>query len=348
MRNHTLLQTTAALFAMGMLAGCLDDLPDVGKVDKLRVLAVVADPPEAGPGDEVTLSALVVDPEGREISYKWAACLAPEQETGFGASPDTATSGGNGYSTNVPPTCVDLATDPETGSQDLGTAATATVTIPEDFLSDDAFTALYGLPAGLPAAITGVLKSIAGANMTISLRVKAGETTLDTFKRVNISTSADKNKNPANVVFHLSPDAPETEPPTTGEAPGGNRCFVGEADGPLEVSPGEWRILPLNIPVQPVTYLVLVNGTGPNNPLGAGTDTCPIPGCAERDEVLFYSAFSTEGGFDPNIQKSTKKSGETVMTIPDDIVGDTLDLWMVTRDGRGGSTFCSSTLTIKK
>ena len=344
--RHLTVKTGVVLFAVGLLAGCLDDLPDVGKVDKFRVLAVVAEPPEVGPGDEVKLSALVIDPEGREISYQWAACLAPEQETGFGASSDTGTSGGNGYSTNIPPTCVDLATDPKSGSLDLGTAETATVTIPEDFLTDEAFKTLYGLPDSLPPLAIGLLKSVAGANLTISLRVTAGETTLDTFKRVNVSTAAAKNQNPADVVFHLRPDEPETEPPTTGEAPGDNRCFVGEANGPLEISPGEWRIRALNIPDPPETYLVLLLAIDPDNPLGRGTDACPI--CAERDEVLFYSAFSVAGGFEPNIQKSTKKSGELVMTIPEDIEGDTMDLWMVTRDGRGGATFCTSTLTIKK
>jgi len=75
-----------------LLAGCVispdqypepGDLPQVWMVDRLRVLAVRADPPEVEPGDTVNFEALVVDPdEGGSLTI-WLAC-PPEDEGGIG------------------------------------------------------------------------------------------------------------------------------------------------------------------------------------------------------------------------------------------------------------------------
>ncbi|HZS41516.1 MAG TPA: hypothetical protein VFF06_32020 [Polyangia bacterium] len=50
-----------ALLALA-LHGCSGDLPPVGVVDKLRLLAVRAEPPEPAPGETVALDALIVEP----------------------------------------------------------------------------------------------------------------------------------------------------------------------------------------------------------------------------------------------------------------------------------------------
>ncbi len=56
------------------LLGCTDSLPEVSRVDRLRLLSVRLDPPQAAPGDLVEAAPLVVDPMRRPISYAWAAC----------------------------------------------------------------------------------------------------------------------------------------------------------------------------------------------------------------------------------------------------------------------------------
>jgi hypothetical protein len=79
-----------------LLAGCGGDLPAASFIDKLRVLAVQANPPELGPGASTLLRALVVEPaqgSASTISYHWLACAAPTgvlSELPCGVSPPGA------------------------------------------------------------------------------------------------------------------------------------------------------------------------------------------------------------------------------------------------------------------
>ena len=64
-----------------LLAACSDEPEPVGfrpasYIDKLRVLAIKAEPPEVEPGQPVVLTALVVDPlEGiRNVGHLWVMC----------------------------------------------------------------------------------------------------------------------------------------------------------------------------------------------------------------------------------------------------------------------------------
>ena len=69
--------------ALAILAsGCDNDLPVASFVDKLRVLAVKAEPPEVAPGDHTKLSVLAVEPAQpaqpvAPLSALWLACLIP-------------------------------------------------------------------------------------------------------------------------------------------------------------------------------------------------------------------------------------------------------------------------------
>lgn len=51
-----------------------EDLPEEWRVDRLRVLAIRAEPPEAAVGQEVQLSALLVDPFDQVGGIVWLAC----------------------------------------------------------------------------------------------------------------------------------------------------------------------------------------------------------------------------------------------------------------------------------
>jgi len=58
-------------------------------VDRLRVLAVKADPPEARPGETVTLEGLIADPNAASPFVIWLACAAEDDSgTGFGCALD--------------------------------------------------------------------------------------------------------------------------------------------------------------------------------------------------------------------------------------------------------------------
>lgn len=67
-----------SLLVLLMLFACSENpFPPQSLVERLRVLAVRADPPETDPFGTVELTALVADPQGqgRALQFSWAVCL---------------------------------------------------------------------------------------------------------------------------------------------------------------------------------------------------------------------------------------------------------------------------------
>ena len=64
----------AAAFAV---AGCTEQFDPAAFVDKLRLLAVTADPAEVAPGAGTTLTATAANPGGATPAITWDACLLP-------------------------------------------------------------------------------------------------------------------------------------------------------------------------------------------------------------------------------------------------------------------------------
>lgn len=338
-----------------LVSGCLEDLPSPAHIDKLRVLAIEADPPEVGAGDTLTLRALAVHPDfpANAIELKWRACLIPERSAGFAGSGGNSASGGGSYSLNDPGTCFDVAPGTE-GTVELGTGTEVTLTIPADFLEDtEALAALIGLPASsaeLVALAAPFILQIAGVNVTVALEATLPDgTKLTAFKRVNVSTATTPNVNPENVAFHfkLESDA-AIEVPQEGSPPSDRKCFVGEDTQPISIKPGRYLMSALNIPDPHVQYEVLIGAAGPSITVEADEQcTIPIPGCEVHEEVYFYSFFSTAGTFGQNIIKSRGSHDNVWDLSTEDLEGkDSVDVWIVTRDGRGGSTFCASNLLV--
>lgn len=81
-----------ALATAALLAACGADLPSSSHVDKLRVLAVRAEPPEVAPGQETVLTALTAQPlvpAAPPLSRLWLACAllaGPSTPPPFGVS----------------------------------------------------------------------------------------------------------------------------------------------------------------------------------------------------------------------------------------------------------------------
>jgi hypothetical protein len=70
------------VLVVAALAGCNGDLPAASFIDKLRVLAVKAEPPEVSPGQKTTLTALAVEPLApgapiSPLSAYWLSCVEP-------------------------------------------------------------------------------------------------------------------------------------------------------------------------------------------------------------------------------------------------------------------------------
>ncbi|MET0411864.1 MAG: hypothetical protein ABW217_11245 [Polyangiaceae bacterium] len=59
-------------------AACANTAPDreplPSQLDRLRVLAIAADPPDLVPGESATLSALVFEPSAEPVAYAWSWC----------------------------------------------------------------------------------------------------------------------------------------------------------------------------------------------------------------------------------------------------------------------------------
>lgn len=64
-----------------LLLGCAEELEPGSKVDSFRVLAEQADLPYARPGEQVRLSSLSFDPGARPVTWAWASCLNPSSSS---------------------------------------------------------------------------------------------------------------------------------------------------------------------------------------------------------------------------------------------------------------------------
>jgi hypothetical protein len=172
--------------------------------------------------------------------------------------------------------------------------------------------------------------------MTVSLVVEVDGDKREAFKRVNVSTASSKNQNPTNVAFHVTLDSTTNPAPETGMAPPAGKCFLGELnDGPLMLPPQEVRLTPVNIPEEQDSYQVILGSTDPDQPLGI----------EEKDEVYFYSLFSTVGGHPDRILKSSSAEPTSLWDLSD-YAGELVDIWIVTRDGRGGTTWCQTQVQV--
>jgi len=77
------MKTPQVVFASSLLPllllGCDAAPPPGAHVDSFRVLAEQADKPYAHPGETVQLSSLSFDPLGRAVTWAWASCVNPSQ-----------------------------------------------------------------------------------------------------------------------------------------------------------------------------------------------------------------------------------------------------------------------------
>jgi len=114
----------AALF----IGGCSGDLPAASIVDKLRVLAVRAEPPEVRPLEASTLDALVVPSPlaPSPLSYLWLACREDPAAVEPACLIDMAPDGG------APASC---ATAPDASPCFVGDAPSVSYAPPESALA---------------------------------------------------------------------------------------------------------------------------------------------------------------------------------------------------------------------
>lgn len=103
------MRTLALFCALCCFAGCEDNLPVSSFIDKIRVLAVQAEPPEVTVGNHTRLAALVVEPDHPleapgPLSYRWLACKASPDAT-FAIPCGLADATGKLDGSSAPPAC---------------------------------------------------------------------------------------------------------------------------------------------------------------------------------------------------------------------------------------------------
>ena len=311
-----------AALSVPIVGGCSGSLDPRAQVTDMRVLGVRLEPPAAAPGDTIQASALVVDPTGADITLSWYYCPAPvSMETYFGAEFGTTEE-----------LCNDLAYP---DGVFLGEGADASFDVPDDFL--DQVHAMFegGEALGIDSQALDGLLLVAGWHLQVLLVAETSEKRTVARKRLIVSPLGGLNANPdPPSVWMRDKDESETAevPTTTAELPPPGACLV--PGTPESVGEVNLELIPINLPEEPETYVV-VTFTGE---------------VEDREETLFFSWFSTvpslgdpltkSGNPDVDFDLSRVRSDHVVETAD----GPAVPLWMVLRDGRGGTSWCSSLL----
>ncbi len=183
------------MLILSLLACTTTELSESWEIDRLRVLAVAAEPAEPRPGDTVTFRSLVVSPDAPVAATIWFACLT----------------GGGDYGCEVDESLLDL--DPaELGPEDLEALYEAGFIGAEPYLPP-----VWQVPAD---ALDGLSPEERLEGLTAIINVTAVPDVEDpteddlelAYKRVPVSEATTPNHNP--VVVSIAVDGVVVEPGT--------------------------------------------------------------------------------------------------------------------------------------
>jgi hypothetical protein len=294
------------------LAGCLD-LPDFESASIItgpRVLAVVAEPPEIHPGEALELSILIAGVDDpSETRITWRACGSFD---GFGGG------GGAQYGEEQP----DEGCGGTSLSFDLGEGPTAQL---PGALTTDLFDNLeviaMTIGTDLPEGIVEQIRSSVGIAFLIEATVRAQGKLVRATKRVLISENPEPHTNPPPPRFMFGDQAIIADP----EQP--LRCVRDDGE-PVTAGPAESIEL---IPEEEAwleTYNI-INARGE---------------LRDRKERAFYAWYTTAGSLDSGSTKSPLRNNLWRTPV---MAGD-YPLWLIVRDGHGGTSACELTVVIEE
>jgi hypothetical protein len=293
------------------LVGCDAPLEPGSKIDSFRVLAEQVDQPYAHPGETVRLSSLSFDPEARDVTWAWVSCVNPDSSDLQG--------------------CFDkIAADPDPTRAlfELGADAdSAALTIPPDTLNELPAAARGAASVGvISAACPGELsldEGPGGLPFRCQEPATGRELALDElivgFKRITVRET-DRNQNPVitGVTFDGA-DWPEGEVKEVGSCNADD--FVYDACPAKE----KHRL------AAAVSQESFESG---KDELGRDFD--------EQVVVQFYA---TEGIFEYEVR--TGESPQNGWVARKRAAGQTLKLWFVARDDRGGVTWAERQVSVR-
>ena len=313
---------TKILLLSFVLSGCSESLPPREEVTGLRVLGVRLSPPSAVEGEDVTADALVIAPTGEEATLTWYACLAP-------------ISAGSYFSESVDRS--DCPYGDESYGALLGQSESASFTVPDDFMAQVAAELEdYGFEPSdgeMSQAVQGLL-AVAGWYLKVTLIAETDTERVEVQKRLVVTHLPGQNDNPEPPTLVLEEViAEQAAAPliTTATPDPAGGCL--SPDSPLQtLADATYRLSPVNLPTPPETYAVLDF----------------VGGVQTRDETLFYSWFSTAPGLSSPVTKSPDShpvafdikgvEQEALIVSEDGTPG--IPIWVVVRDGRGGTSWC--------
>jgi hypothetical protein len=184
------------MLLLALIACTTSELSESWEIDRLRVLAVAAEPAEPRPGDTVTFTSLVVSPDLELAATVWFACLT----------------GGDDYGCNIDPALLEDL-DPTGDPEDLEALLEAGLIGAEPYLPPVwtvPETALDGLDTA--ARLEGVT-AIVNVTAIPDLPAPTEDNLELAYKRVPISEATTPNHNP--VITALRVDGVVVEPGTT-------------------------------------------------------------------------------------------------------------------------------------
>jgi|SRR6478609_4253903 len=301
----------AALLPLLSLGCSIEELEPGTKLDSLRVLAQRADQPYAHPGETVSLNALSFDPQDRPLTWGWASCVNPSSNDLQGCFDRIAE--------NPDPASSVFALGPDLDSPSL--------TIPSDALANVPVPARSAASIGIvSAACPGdltIADGIGGLPFTCRETGTGRELGLHEFivgiKRLTLRET-ERNQNPeiASVTFDGG-DWPEDDVKEVG--------FCDQNDFIYDTCPDAEKHQ-LAVHLTPESY-------------ESGTDELGHT----FNEQLIINYYATEGIFENEVRiGSDPKDGWVARKSAS---GQTLQLWFVARDNRGGVTWAQRRVKVR-
>lgn len=307
--NHRII----AFFLLLLGVSACDPSFDPGsRVLTFRVLAQQLDKPAARPGEEVNLTSLSYEPQGRPVTWAWAACINPASSSVTG--------------------CIDRIVEQATLSGELPILAQGldmssfSYTIPEDALDSLPESSLSTASVGLVSiACPGDLSLTPGANGFPFRCLEAGtndEMPLDQYviglKRVQVRTE-DRNENP--LVEQVTFDG---EPWAEDDVKEVSACDTGnDYDACSESTRHRIAAIPSSASIE-------------SGRTQFGKDF------AEQVIIQYYA---TEGVFEYEIKIADEPETHWAARIA--ASGEDVTLWMVLHDDRGGASWVQRTVHVQ-
>jgi hypothetical protein len=290
----------AALLLPLFALACEEPLEPGSKVDSFRVLAQQVDQPYAKPGEAVKFSSLSYDPQARPLSWLWASCENPGDSSLEGCLARIA-----------------QKADPTSAIFAMGEGQDAPeLTIPSDALSSLPDEARRFASVGVVSAACPGDLSIAAGPGGLPFRCQEFKTgrdmALDEFivgiKRINVR-DAERNHNPViNGVSFDGVDWPEAEVKEVG--------FCDRGDFDYDQCPGAEKHA-LSVQLSPDSFETGLDSSGES--------------FAENVVIQHYAM---EGIFKYEVRVGNSPQNGWVARKA--ASGQTLTLWFVARDDRGG------------